>query len=72
MGKIIIDNLSDLPDHEVIKYIVSVMKEGRISNNGKQYCYHSSFANGIQVFTTLNKQSDKFTVYQAQNKTPSG
>lgn len=71
MGKIIIDNLSDLPDRDVIKYVASVMAEGRISNNGKQYCCHSVFADGVQVSAALNKKSDKFTVYQAPNKTPS-
>jgi len=67
MGKLIIDNRSKLiNDIDCLTLIKSVMKGGRISNNDKQYCYLTSFKlknYRIAVATDLNKNSDKFTIY---------
>lgn len=45
----------------------SVIDMGRISNDGKQYCYVSSFyIEGQDYFiaSDLNKKSDKLTLYK--------
>lgn len=63
MGKIIVQNQSNLPDAEAIKYVAAVMANGRVSNNGRQYCYHTRFSNGIEVSCDLNEKSDKFVIY---------
>lgn len=42
-----------------------VIGEGRISNNGKQYCYLTVFVSGIVVATDLSKTgTDIFHVYE--------
>ncbi len=43
MNKLIIENKSDLPWLDVLAYVAGVINMGRISNDGKQYCYASSF-----------------------------
>lgn len=65
MSRIIIQNDSSLPDIRALDYVKAVMEMGRISNDGKQYCYLTTFgANGeIVVATDLNKKSDRFVVY---------
>lgn len=65
MNKLIINNQSDLDDLNALKLIELVVSEGRISNNGKQYCYAIvAKAEGVEyaVYTDLNKMSDKFTI----------
>ena len=69
MSRLIIDNQSDLEMDTVIRLVESVVKNGRISNNGKQYCYLTSF--GIEdkeyhVVSRLNKNSDSFIIYNAK------
>lgn len=63
MSKIIVQNDSNLSDGEALEYVITVIKQGRISNNGKQYCYVVTFKSGITVISTLNKKSDRFIVY---------
>ena len=43
MNKLIIENKTDLPWLDVLAYVASVVNMGRISNDGKQYCYVSTF-----------------------------
>ena len=67
MGKIIIDNRSDLPDIDAIRKVVDAMKIGRISNDGKQYCYATLLydkgrCKSYIVRSHLNKASDGFVV----------
>lgn len=62
MSKIIIQNDTTLSDLEVIQYVSGVIRMGRISNHGKQYCYHSAFEDGISVTSYLNKKSDRFVL----------
>lgn len=69
MGKLIIENRSPLSDSEILPYVASVIELGRISNDGKQYCYGTTFKqpNGIQgrlvIVTDLNEKSDRFVCY---------
>ncbi len=63
MGRIIIDNRSGISDSYAIGLVQKVIDQGRISNNGKQYCYGSRFGYmGVCIFTDLNKRSDRFIV----------
>lgn len=63
MGKLIIENRTDMPDIEALWYVTEVMREGRISNDGEQYCYATTFNNrSVVVWTDLNKKSDRFVV----------
>lgn len=43
MNKIIIQNYSGMDDISAIEYCIKVMKGGRVSNKGKQYCYVTVF-----------------------------
>ena len=43
MSKIIIKNQTEMDDISVLTLVQRVIKNGRISNNGKQYCYLTSF-----------------------------
>jgi len=63
--KFIIENRSDLQEWQVLMLVQSVIDAGRISNDGKQYCYVTSFKvnNGeYLVVTDLNKKSDRFVI----------
>lgn len=72
MGKLIIDNRSNkINDAECLSYVSKVIDEGRISGSqgNEQYCYLSIFGSGsdkIGVSTDLNKNSDRFIVYDAK------
>jgi len=61
--KIIVNNESDrLTDADCLWYVQQVINEGRISDNGKSYCYCMNFKTGIVVYATKNKTSDTFRV----------
>lgn len=65
MSKIIIDNRSKLSDSDALHYVIDVIREGRISCNGDQYCYLTSWntvKGKIWVSTDLNKKSDRFVI----------
>ena len=62
MSRIIIDNQSCLPDDKAMQYALTVIREGRISDNGRCYCYATRFIDGIEVYATRNKASDRFIV----------
>lgn len=71
MNKLIINNQRDLDDLDALRLIELVVSEGRISNNGKQYCYHTiAKVGGIEyaVYTDLNKMSDKFTIIRCNGE----
>lgn len=72
MNKLIINNQSDLDDLDALRLIELVVSEGRISNNGKQYCRATiAKVGGVEyaVYTHMNKMSDKFTIirYNGEN-----
>ena len=69
MNRIIINNLTNASDEEAIALVEAVIKQGKISNKGKQYCYVTTFKSGQAVSTDLTKKgSHVFHVYQ-QNQT---
>lgn len=68
MGRIIINNRSDASDYDAVSMVLRVIEKGRISNNGKQYCYLSSIGEGktqIDIATDLRERSDSFTLYNS-------
>ncbi len=68
MGKIIIKNNSDLSDLYVMHLVGSIIKTGRISNDGKAYCYLTSFKThegDYYITADLRKCSDVFACYKS-------
>lgn len=71
MSKIIIHNKSDLPMHRCVEICAQVVSYGRISADGKQYCYASRFyvdGTNYIAYSNRNKESDKFTIYKEETK----
>jgi hypothetical protein len=67
VNKLIIDNRTDLSDFNALIAVINVVRDGRISNDGKQYCYLTSMPiNEKQyvVSTDLNKKSDRFVIME--------
>lgn len=67
MEKLILDNKTDLPMIVFLKIAMEVIQRGRISNDGKEYCYLTSFDinnEEYHVVSDLNKRSDKLTLYK--------
>ena len=65
MTRVIVNNKTDCPDAIVMLKVAEIIKDGRVSNKGKQYCYLIIFHyNNKRYFisSSLNKKSDKFTV----------
>lgn len=60
MSRIIISNESHLTDAEALRRAATVIDGGRIS--GQCYCYATSWADGIAVYASPNKCSDKLHV----------
>lgn len=72
MGRIIIDNRTDMPDVEAFAYVERVMKDGRISNYDTQYCYATTWSDGVYVLSRLNKCSDSFVVGKLEKERDNG
>lgn len=67
MNKLIIDNRTDLSDLDAVKLVSKVIKTGRISNSGRQYCYGTVItvkSKEYMIWTDINKKSDKFVIVQ--------
>lgn len=65
MNKLIIDNRTELTDLEALTLVSRVVNQGRISNDGKQYCYGTGITldgNQYLIWTDLNKKSDRFVI----------
>lgn len=55
--KYIIYNQTDIPDTAALRYVISVMMEGMISETkqGKQYCFVTTFEHIVVECTRRNK-----------------
>lgn len=63
MGRIIINYDDSINDLEAIKYVISVMMAGRISDFGKCYCYCTTFKDDTVVLAGQTRcGTDKFIV----------
>ena len=66
MKKLILQNDSTLDWPTILALASMVIEKGRLSNDGKQYCYLIAFSIGNEDFhivSDLNKESDKLTIY---------
>ena len=66
--KLIINNDSDLSMAEILVLAQSVVSDGRVSGDGKSYCYITQFVNGnargIICYAQRNKSSDSLTFWR--------
>lgn len=65
MGKIIIENKSSADDSAAVRLVEQVIRKGRVSDDGKQYCYATIAMSGgrkVMISTDRNKRSDRFVV----------
>lgn len=60
--RLIVKIHDDIDPSIAFSCIASVISWGRISDNGKAYCYASRFHGNIIVYAKLNKKSDTFIV----------
>jgi hypothetical protein len=62
MEKIILENRSDL-SFDIFMYLVfDIIKEGKISNKGKQYCFMTTYdflGKKYKIISQINKKSNK-------------
>ena len=68
MDKIIIHNLTDKPMDEVLVYVRLVVSNGRVSGDGKAYCYLTTWRDGTVVYSKRNGISDTFTVSETSKE----
>lgn len=62
MSKIIIHKKCEVSDAEALWLVLSVVKKGRISDNGKCYCYASVGPKYAVVANRTRSGSDTFTI----------
>ncbi len=60
--KLIVRNLTDKPMSDVLWYVGTVIRGGRVSDDGKCYCYVTVFEDGTTCSATRNKNSDTIVV----------
>ena len=53
MNKIIIHH--DIDDLQATYYVMEVIRQGKISEDDTQYCYITTFNNGVAVHADLTK-----------------
>lgn len=51
MRKITIEIDDDIEDLTAMWAALNVVRYGRVSDNGRQYCFVTTFKNGVKVFT---------------------
>lgn len=69
MSRVIIDIKDSISPSTALLLVERVIREGRISNNGKNYCYATSFQIGednIIVAISPYRKSDCFVVHKVK------
>ena len=61
--KIIINNHTDLSDLDVLDFISEVVILGKISNEGKSYCYLTSYKSGVVITARHHDKSGNNTFH---------
>lgn len=62
MGNIIIRTQDPaISDYEALLHVQAVIRDGRVSDNGKSYCFVTRFSDGIVVYAD-KKKADIFNV----------
>lgn len=64
MNKLIIENRTDMSMQEAMIYAKHVVSDGYISNDNTQYCYATTWPNGIVVASHKNDKSDRLVIYR--------
>jgi hypothetical protein len=62
MEKLIIENRTDRPLSSLMGHVRTILEQGRISNNDTQYCYLTTFKDGIVIASEKNKCSDRLVL----------
>lgn len=64
MNRIIINNEAGISDMEALWLVLSVVKGGRVSDDGRKYCLCSTWKNAaVTVFSDQTKSgTDTFTI----------
>lgn len=65
-NKIIITVCDDTPDIKAVACVAAVIKQGRISAEGRSYCYVAEFEDGTVVSADRATKSDTFKVWQGR------
>jgi len=63
--KIIIDVRDDIPYEVAMERVMHVIKQGRVSKNGKLFCYGTTCSDGIKVYTRDYRKNDCFVVLKS-------
>lgn len=66
-SKFIIYNYTDIPDSELLQYILGVVLQGKCSktSKGKQYCFLTKFKPDVIVVSDMNHNgTDIFRLYR--------
>jgi hypothetical protein len=62
--KIHIEIRNDIDPITALYKVKQVIEQGKISNDGKNYCWINEWSDGIIVSTRDNRKSDYFVVYK--------
>lgn len=63
MNKLIIENRTNRSMLDILPYIEEVVRGGYISNDNTQYCYASTWPDGIAIVSGKNDKSDRLVIY---------
>ena len=63
--KIIIDIRDDIPHETAMERVMYVIQKGRVSKNGKLFCYVTTWKDGIKVYTRDYRKNDCFVVLKS-------
>lgn len=55
MSKITVENHTGMDDFCAMQHALTVVQGGRISNHGTEYCYATTFLNGVVVTSRRTK-----------------
>lgn len=66
MRKIYITIKNDITDQQALELVLDVIKDGKISNNGKCYCYCTQIHKNV-IYANKRK-NDTFTIENINNK----
>lgn len=60
--KIIIDIRDGISEQVAMERVLHVIEQGRISKQGKLFCYVTTWTDGIKVYTRDYRKNDCFVV----------
>jgi hypothetical protein len=62
--RIHIDIRNDIDPALALTKVKQVIEQGKLSNDGKNYCWITEWSDDIVVYTRDNRKSDCFVVYK--------